>query len=278
MVCLLHNNFTGFIPPHRLRTGRNFGCASANIAHAPIQDTMLPLRSSWDIVIAAGEPHSTIRVQNLQSVVEVGRDAWGRTGKVQPILISATVSLREPFDKASTDDSVNNSSTVHYGILSKAILDAVESFSLKEPDHTLRALLSHILRHLTGRGLDAGEFTSNRVNSSFVLEGAALKSLEIKLTLPKASLIGSGVVLSGTVLYAGSGNAEAHSSSLKLCGLRIPTLIGVNPNERLAKQIVVTNIELDLWSATSDLYNELEEVVVKVCYSSFILRLALIPL
>jgi dihydroneopterin aldolase len=268
VVCLLHADFTGFIHPPPLPSSKLWERFSQHCS-CPIQDTMLPLNSSWEIAIAAGEPHSTIRVQNLQSVVQVGRDAWGRTGKAQPILISATISLREPFDKASTEDSVNNSSTVHYGILSKAILDAVESFSSKDPNHTLRALLTHILCHLTGAGLDAEESSSRRVNPSPVLEVTALKSLELKLVLPKASLIGSGVALSGTVLYAGSGNAEAHSTSLKLCGLRIPTLIGVNPNERLAKQIVVTNIELDLWSATSDLYNELEEVVVKVCYSSF---------
>ena len=61
-----------------------------------------------------------------------------------------------------------------------------------------------------------------------------------------------------------NGDTEAYSMTLKLHRLRIPTLIGVNSNERLAKQIVLSNIELDFWSMASDLYNELEEIVVKV--------------
>lgn len=225
---------------------------------------MAVLKSSWQISTAAGEPHSTIKVRNLQAIVQVGRDAWGRPGKTQPILISATISLREPFEKASAEDSVNNSSTVHYGILSKAILEAVESFPTQDTDHSLRSLLNHILDHLTGKGLDSPESTLGENNQSHVLERTALKSLELKLMLPKASLIGSGVSLRGTVIYAESGLAEAYSLGVKLHELRIPTLIGVNPNERLAKQIVVTNVELDSWSTPSDLYNELEEVVVKV--------------
>lgn len=225
---------------------------------------MAALRSSWQIAVIAGEPHSTIRVQNLQASVCGGRDAWGRNGKTQPILISATISLREPFEKASSEDSVNNSSTVNYGTLSRAILEAVESFPTEDTGRMLRSLLDHILRHLTARGLDFRGPTFNEASSQSVLDRTALKSLELKLMLPKASLIGSGVSLSGTIVYAENGDTEAYSMTLKLHRLRIPTLIGVNSNERLAKQILLSNIELDFWSMASDLYNELEEIVVKV--------------
>ena len=229
---------------------------------------MAILKSSWETVVAAGEPHSTIRVQNLQATVKVGRDAWGRREKAQSVLISATISLREPFEKASADDSVNNSSTVNYGTLSRAILEAIGTFSTEDPNKTLRYLLTHLLSHLTGRGLGSEDSTSKRGSSSPILECTALKSLELNLMLPKASLIGGGVSLSGIIVFGDSGDAEVYSMSLKLHELRIPTLIGVNPNERRAKQIVVTNIELDSWSTASDLWNELEEVVVKVCRSS----------
>jgi dihydroneopterin aldolase len=231
---------------------------------------MAALKSSWQIAATAGEPHSTIRVQNLQASVWWGRDAWGQAEKTQPILISATISLRQPFEKASTEDSVNNSSTVNYGTLSRAILDAVDNFPLLCTDRTLPSLLNQILCRLTTRDLDSREPTYN--GDCFfppVLERTTLKSLELKLMLPKASLIGSGVGLSGTIVYAESGEVEAYSMTLKLCGLRIPTLIGVNPNERLAKQVVVANIELDCWSKAADLYNELEEIVVKVCTFMF---------
>jgi dihydroneopterin aldolase len=227
----------------------------------------MALKSSWQIAAAAGEPHSVIRVRNLQATAQVGRDAWGRTGKVQPILISATISLREPFDKASAEDSVNNKSTVHYGILSKAILDSVETFPAEMIEGTLRGLLDHILKYLTGTGLAAAHFDSRGGNSPHILERSALKALGLEVILPKASLIGGGVSLSVTTVYTTSGNAEAYAMTLKLHELRIPTLIGVNPNERLAKQIVVMNIELDSWSIESDSYNELEELAVKVCAS-----------
>lgn len=180
-------------------------------------------------------------------------------------MISATISLREPFEKAVADDSVDNASTVHYGILSKAILEAVEAFPAAQTAGTLRCLLDHVLQHLTGVGLDSTQSASKRENEHPVIARLALKSLELSLLLPKASLIGNGVSLSATTVYSPSGDAEMYSMGLKLHELRIPTLIGVNPNERLAKQIVITNIELDSWSPKADLYNELEEVVVKVC-------------
>jgi dihydroneopterin aldolase len=222
------------------------------------------LRSSWQVALAAGEPHSTIRVRNLQATVKVGRDAWGRPGKLQPVLISATISLREPFEKAVADDSVDNTSTVHYGILSKAILEAVEAFPTAQTAGTLRCLLDHVLKHLTGIGLDFTGSTSRGESERPVIARPALKSLELNLLLPKASLIGNGVSLSVTTVYTIFGDAEMYSMGLKLHELRIPTLIGVNANERLAKQIVAANIELDSWSPPADLYNELEALVVKV--------------
>lgn len=227
----------------------------------------MALKSSWQVAAASGEPHSIIRVRNLQATAQVGRDAWGRTGKVQPILISATISLREPFDKASAEDSVNNNSTVHYGVLSKAILDSVQTFPDEVTERTLRCLLDHILKYLTGMGLAATHSDSRGGNLPHILEKSALKALGLEVILPKASLIGGGVSLSVTTVYTSSGNAEEYATVLKLHELRIPTLIGVNPNERLAKQIVVANIELDSWSFESDLYNELEELAVKVCAS-----------
>lgn len=165
--------------------------------------------------------------------------------------------------RAVAEDSVDNASTVHYGILSKAILEAVETFPTAQTNGTLRCLLDHVLKHLTGIGLDFTGSTSGGERP--VITRPTLKSLELNFLLPKASLIGSGVSLSVTTVYTPSGDAEMYSMSLKLHDLRIPTLIGVNANERLAKQIVGTNIELDTWSPHTDLYNELEELVVKVC-------------
>lgn len=94
--------------------------------------------NSWDFAIAAGEPNSIIRVQNLQTSLKVGVDAWGRTGKLQPVFISAAVSLRENFDTAATEDHVDQS-TIHYGILSKEILKVAKSIS--ESKSSVRGIL-----------------------------------------------------------------------------------------------------------------------------------------
>ncbi|KLU87755.1 hypothetical protein MAPG_06748 [Magnaporthiopsis poae ATCC 64411] len=51
---------------------------------------------------------------------------------------------------------------------------------------------------------------------------------------------------------------------LRLHGLRVPTLIGVNPNERLAKQFVVTDIEIDKFDYAPDVYTALEALAVKI--------------
>jgi len=55
---------------------------------------------------------------------------------------------------------------------------------------------------------------------------------------------------------------------LKLHELRVPAIIGVNGNERKAKQVVVCSVEMERWDRMVDAYNELEEIVVKVLSSA----------
>lgn len=236
---------------------------------------MQKIQTSWAIATAAGEAHTTIRVRNLQTTIKLGRDAWGRAGKVQPVLISVKISLRRPFETASEEDSVN-ASTIHYGTLSKAILEAVGAFNVTTGLSTLRQFLDYLVGYLTSFTLDQ-KSDANPTNFNDwkpVLDTYMIRLLELKITLPKASLIGTGVSLVGSCLYPSSnhghsrGVADHYDIGLGLHGLRIPTLIGVNSNERLAKQIVVADIEIDQWTTEKDLYPELEDVVVKVNYQS----------
>lgn len=240
------------------------------------------LQNSWDIKEAAGEPQAKISVRNLQATIKIGRDAWGREGKVQPVLISATVSLRKPFEYASVHDTVS-SSTVHYGILSKAILEAVQEFhdnrgvSTKEGrPSTVKALMDHIAGHLASYSLD-GAPNDNPLalkNHTQLLDRGLVNSLDINITLPKALLSSTtGVSRCGTIVFDvkfldskfdTKRIEDSYAMSLVLHDLRISTLIGVNSNERLAKQLVIANIEIDKWITERDLYNELEELVFKV--------------
>jgi dihydroneopterin aldolase len=231
---------------------------------------MALLLSSWEANQRNGQPKAAIRVRNLQASSKAGKDAWGRTGILQPVLISASVSLHDHFQSASEDDEVDTS-TIHYGVLSKTILEAVKLFNEAEFEEAsnLRDLLDHILPKMA-------EWNVDRINiddcSPPILDARKVRSTELKVMLPKASLSGHGVSLRAIACYdRESADHTGYSLALKLHDLSIPTLIGVNSNERLAKQIIIANIEIEEWDLRFDAYNELEEIVVKVFASlSFI--------
>ena len=246
---------------------------------------MVHLQSSWALAHHAGEPHTIIRVRNLATVLPVGTDAWGRPNKSQPVLISASISLSQPFVEASETDTVTRG-TVHYGILSKAVLKACEEFGeLLELDvrgegegavpMCARALVHWLHFYLTGEEtLPKVQCLSSSPSKSPsgggvrepILKGQALRMLEIKIMLPKASLLGNGVTLKGCFVHDEKHRGlSAYSMALTLHELRVPTVIGVNGNERLARQMVVATVEMDRYDRMVDSYCRLEELVVKVC-------------
>lgn len=224
------------------------------------------LLNSWDIAIAAGESTSRIRVQNLQATLKIGIDAWGRSGKLQPVLISASISLQEDFETAATGDNVDHS-TIHYGILSKEILKLAE---LIGEDHslgegiTLGKFYMEVLRHLT----DFKSTYNSKKGEKPVIDTTMVRALGIEIMLPKASLLGSGVSFYGTELFGADVQNHAYCMRLKFHDLRIATLIGVNANERLAKQMVVANVEIDRWVAEADRYVQIEQLIVMVSHPS----------
>ena len=57
---------------------------------------------------------------------------------------------------------------------------------------------------------------------------------------------------------------RSYARCLRFHGLRVPTLIGVNPNEREAKQMVVVDVEIDRFDALEDIHTELESLIVAV--------------
>ncbi len=174
----------------------------------------------------------------------------GREGNVQPVLVSAVVSLRQPFGTASVQDKVNES-TIHYGTLSRAILEATREFhdkgsaSINDGNlSTVKDLISHIEKKLAPQ---------EEQDPDILLDRSLVSSLELEVTLPKALLNSTtGVSRTSTILFDALGERrkyqqEYRGMSVVLRDLRVATLIGVNSNERLAKQLVIANIELDLW-------------------------------
>lgn len=224
----------------------------------------IPLLSTWEAKQAIGEPVAVIRVQNLQAFLDVGDDAWGRSGILKPVLLSAVVTLREAFRLASANDAVNKS-TVHYGILSKKIIEASGIYqqvrdSTSEP-RDLKHVLDRISSFLTQYTLDGTKVTGL---GTAILSPETIKSLELEVTLPKASLNGKGISFRGIAVYSeNEPSPNAYAMTLKIKELYIPCLIGVNSVERNAKQMVIANVELDRCVGPNIEYYKIEELVVK---------------
>ncbi|KAK0119038.1 hypothetical protein ONS96_012106 [Cadophora gregata f. sp. sojae] len=250
---------------------------------------MPPLLTPHALANLTGDPHTIISVSNLQSTLPLATDAWGRPNITQPLLLSSRISLLHPFTSASSSDTVAPS-TVHYGTLSKAILAACAEFKdlcdddvCPVPMH-LRALVQFVHFYLTGRdtlprfpcqekvveglsGKSHGDAKNDAENDAVIeplLKNVAMRLFELEILLPKASLMGSGVSLKGSFGYeVGKDGPSAYSMVLRLKELRIPTVVGVNANERLAKQMVYVDVEMQKWDWMVDGYCALEEVVVK---------------
>ncbi|KAI0103725.1 Dihydroneopterin aldolase-domain-containing protein [Nemania sp. FL0031] len=267
----------------------------------PAPDPAAPLVSTWQVGADAGEPQAVVRVRNLQSVMAAGRDAWGRAAKPQPVLLSSEVSFAAAFDTASAHDAVN-AETAHYGNLSKTLLSGIELFSPSSSSSSSQSgknraeaaggknvkdgegkgegiaaprtadVFEILWVKMTGRVVDGSKVALPLDQIPF-LDATRLRSLSLTLHLPKASLLGAGVSLSTTACFRDAADLAAgekknplrsYARSLRLHGLHVPTLIGVNPNERTAKQMVVVDVEIDRFDAYEDIHTELEGAVVKI--------------
>jgi hypothetical protein len=106
------------------------------------------------------------------------------------------------------------------------------------------------------------------VDGKPLLNTQTLQELKITLRLPKGTLLSGGVVLDISAGYPSPGRTPIslpYHTSLKLEDIKIPTLIGLNPCERLAKQMIIATVEIDPYVvAGQDHYNELEQIIVKV--------------
>jgi dihydroneopterin aldolase len=232
--------------------------------------------SFWEAKAAAGEPVAAVRIKNLQSSIVGPPDAWGRPGKQQPVLVSVDIHFRDAFDSSSARDQLN-ADTVHYGQLSKAILEVIVPVSHQqevqgsyiEVDRSSLRFHSGLLwRRLTGihplnpNGRDAGPPEPVLININ------RLAYMCITLRLPKASLLGEAITFSEALCLKNDLLTQfppiLYNSCLRIHRLRVPTLVGVNSNERQMKQAVVVDVAVDGVVGTSDFYPVLESLTVKV--------------
>lgn len=189
--------------------------------------------------------HATIEdkiaVRNLQVTVTAGQDAWGRQ-KIQPVLITVILSLTNTFDSAAAKDALD-SSTIHYGQLSKAF----------------KAVAEDTTQHWRSDQL------ASRIGSCIfeIANGTDLHSYEIEIFYPKGSLLGDGAAWSYSEIEVPKGRFS--TETLHLRNMRMPCIIGINANERQQLQPVVVNLWLEHMAAhLSDDCPRIEAVVTKV--------------
>lgn len=187
--------------------------------------------------------HDGISISNLQlqTPLNYGTDAWGRE-KEQPVLLSVRLSLKSSFETAAENDALD-ASTMHYGILAKALREMQPTTKWQKLD-----ALSTKVYSIVGASLPDSEL---------------MKSLEVEIKLPKASLLGEAVVLHSHLAPAAPAQHTLH-----LVNICLPTLIGVNDNERETAQKLVINLWLmGLTNTSIYSYVDLEKSLVEVCDS-----------
>ncbi|KAK0387642.1 hypothetical protein NLU13_3887 [Sarocladium strictum] len=218
------------------------------------------LLSHARVLALAEDSPSIIRVRNLQVTLRGPKDAWGRAGKSQPALVSVEVRMRNSFGLSSEMDQVQ-ADTVHYGLLAKGVLRIMEETNHSE---SLGSSVGTIWASFTGHADLKGSVPSGDP----FLNIRQVEYLRVAIKVTKASLLGEGVSLSCAAAFA-DGVPTAVASSLEIHGLRIPTLVGVNANERTAKQIVLAHLRVeDFTDLKEDLHVDLEAVVTRVISES----------
>ncbi|KAK3356141.1 Dihydroneopterin aldolase-domain-containing protein [Neurospora tetraspora] len=232
--------------------------------------------SDFQVRSQAGEACASVSVRNLQTNLYAASDAWGRKCAVapQPCLISAEVHFKQPFGTAAANDQLG-ADTVHYGNLSKAILERMKRFtaprehnSVQDSNFTLAYVIHDLWVGLTGWA----HFGSVKEEEKPFLDISTIRFLSLTVTLPKASLLGDGVSMTCSQFFKNGPGEKMRenliSASLKIHNLKVPTLVGVNPHERRAKQFVVTSVNVERYFREDDYYPELEAVVVKALEES----------
>ena len=153
--------------------------------------------------------------------------------------------------------------------------DLLKSNGGNDSSFTLAYVIHDLWVGLTGWA----HFGSVKEEEKPFLDIAAVKFLSVTVTLPKASLLGEGVSTTCSQFFKNGPGEKMRenliSASLKIHNLKVPTLVGVNPHERKAKQFVTTSVNVERYFRMDDYYPELEATVVKVSTATCIRLLPL---
>lgn len=242
------------LPIQRLASGPCAACRSRTMASVATRFDRAGQASASGVpvpapaVVEEALPDS-IHLKGLTVRMLVGVDNWERV-KPQPVVID--VQVHTDVAQAGSSDHLPHS--IHYGILTKELeahclearyrsLEALAEglakvciFVCKAPRVTLRVQKPRSLLHADSAGVQITRTAADFVAVSGQSADAELQPGKRSYTPPPASVL-QGLRLSSTSMWA----AHDRVFVKDLC---ISTILGVNPWERVDKQVVRINLEI----------------------------------
>ena len=162
----------------------------------------------------------TISLRELHTTAIIGPDAWSRSGKAQPLVLSLFLTI--DTSSAGASDDVN--CTFSYGQMCKDVLAKVGGRDF------------HTIHHLTSEIADLANTWPG-------------ETLKITAMAPKALLrveggFGRDIVLRRREIGQMKSLWDVDSHEWFIQGLNIACIIGVNEHERLEKQMVSIDLRM----------------------------------
>src|SRR5947209_16909847 len=155
-----------------------------------------------------------VLLRNLRFELAVGSDAWHRRGKPQPVSISLEIGSGVAIQNAAAGDDVSKG--LDYGKLYKLIHRRLTTSTAPFRDvHALQDAVRNCI--------------------------ASNVSVKLEIKMPKALLRAEGGLTYSRVEEYKDDYLRP-TETLSISGIRCACIIGVNPHERVEKQVVVVGL------------------------------------
>ncbi|KAI9730813.1 MAG: trifunctional dihydropteroate synthetase [Cirrosporium novae-zelandiae] len=179
--------------------------------------------SFWQEEDDWNDPNDTIAVNNLYFNTTVGPDAWGRE-KSQPITITLEFSCN--LSKAAATDDVAH--TISYGQIAKDITSGIKTDAPFPDIFTFTHAAAHY-------ALDAHVHSFSERTEAAIVVG-----------LPKGLLRPCAAFSYRREFCPAKSPFQILAHSISVSRLNATCIVGVNPHERLRKQVVLISLKLTL--------------------------------
>lgn len=190
--------------------------------------------------------NDTVLINRLHVTAITGKDFWNRP-TLQPLEVS--VELKTDFKKSSESDDLRHS--LNYAVISRNLLnffEAQKQFNFKSFENLANEVSNVVLDEKKGGG---------------VLSKVTISGSKTEIKADKIEVVVHRSKSSGVVKHV-----ESISDKVLVNGLKIPTVIGVFTFERLQKQFVVLDLDIE-FTKKSNVYEIIDQVSRYVEYSNF---------